>query len=276
MQGFGNSLEDDCKALLGLLIQLGESLKGRQAPDQRFVDGEPLAGKVVCHACSVLLLSRGTRLDDIPGGRVNFLDYASMLVLARALLESVWAFHQVFVEPETDDERAFRYCCWTLAGFVQREGFPATTDPGKEQLVRDREANARYREELESTEAFGRLSPGDKKKVLDGKLWRLERLTDRAGAFLGNTYGPAIYAWLSSYQHADALSATQIRTAAEDKGQRQMADIALRLVAISLGQMVEAYLRLWPHLKEVPSRYPKTETLVEIYARLLQLAPDID
>jgi hypothetical protein len=276
MQGFGNSVEDDCKTLLGLLIEVGENLRGHTPEDRRLVDSEPLAGKVVCHACSVLLLSRGTRLDDIPGAQVNFLDYASTLVVARTLLESVWAFYQVFVEPKTEDEAAFHYCCWMLAGFVQRDEFPAITGWGRDQVARNVEAVSRYRQELGSTEAFGKLPRDKKKSALAGKLWRLERLRDRARAFLGEKYGPAIYGWLSSYQHADALSATQIRAASEDRRQRQMAEIALFLAAVSLSQMIRAYLRLWPQLEEVTSRHPNIGTLVEMYVRFPQFDPDVE
>lgn len=276
MQGFGNGLEDDYKTLLGLLIEVGENLKGHTPEDRRLVDSEPLAGKVVCHACSILFLSRGTRLGDVPEGPIHFVDHASIRVLTRALLESAWAFHHVFVDPETEDEFTFRFCSWKLAGFVQREKFPALTDSAREQLARDKEVVNRDREELESTEAFERLTPRDKKRALNGKLWRPRPLQATAEAFLGKKFGAATYAWLSSYQHGDALSAIQIRAADTYERQRQAAEIPLWLVAISLSQMIKAYVRLWPQLGAVTNRDPNTEDLVETYARFPEFDPDID
>ena len=276
MQRSGLDYEGDCRALLGLFVKLGESLKGHRPQDRRLVDSELLAHKIVFHTCSILYLFRGTRLDDIPEAPVNFVDHASILAVARPLLESVWAFYHIFVEPKTEDAIAFRYCCWMLAGLVQREKFPAITDWGREQLGRDKQAVSRYREELESTEAFGSLTLKDKKKALNGKLWRPQSLKATAEAFLGKKFGAAIYAWLCSYQHGDALSAIQIRAADSYERQRQMAQGSLLLAAISLSQMVKGYLRLWPHLRLVINLYPKIETLVETYVRFPQFEPDID
>lgn len=276
MQGFGNGSADDCRALLGLLIKVGESLRGYRPPDRRLVDSELLAHKIVFHASSILYLSRGTRLDDIPEISISFVNHASIQVVARALLESVWAFHHIFVEPKTEDELAFRYCCWMLAGFVQREQFPAMTDSGKEQLARDKQATSQYREELQRTELFGGLTPGNKRRALNGQLWRSQSLRATAEAFLGRRFGAAIYAWLSSYQHADALSAIQIRAVDSPERQQHMAESSLLLVAISLSQMIKAYLRLWPQLESVTNRYPNIESLVEMYCRFPEFDPAAD
>ena len=259
-------LDRECRALIGLFIKLGESLKGHQPQDRRLVDSEPLAQKTLFHACSILLLSRGTRLEDIPDTPVNFVDHASTKVLARALLETVWAFHHIFVEPENQDHRTFRYCCWKLAGFVQRQSFPATTESAAEQLEKDKVAVERWREELRSTQAFERLTAQDKRKALNGRLWRSQSLKATAEAFLGKKFGPATYAWLSSYQHSDALSAIQIRTADTYETQRWMAHGSLLLVAISLSTVIKGYLRLWPHLKLVANLYPNTQELIEMYS----------
>jgi len=276
MQGFGNGSADHCRALLGLLIKLGESLRGYRPPDRRLVVSELLAHKIVFHASSILYLSRGTRLDDIPEISISFVDHASIQVVARALLESVWAFHHIFVEPKTEDERAFRYCCWMLAGFVQREQFPVMTASGREQLARDKQATSHYREELKRTEAFEALIPRDKTRALNGKLWRPQPLRATAEAFLGTRFGPAIYAWLCSYQHADALSAIQIRALDSHERQQHMAESSLLLVAVSLSQMIKAYLRLWPQLELVTNSYPNIQSLVEMYCRFPEFDPATD
>jgi hypothetical protein len=276
MQGFGNAPKDDCRTLLGLFIKLGESLRGHQPQDRRLVDSELLAQKIVFHASSILYLSRGTRLDDIPEISISFVDHASVQVVARALLESVWAFHHIFVDPRTEDELAFRYCCWMLAGFVQREQFPAMTASGKEQLARDKQATGHYREQLKRTKVFEGLSPRNKRKALNGELWRPQSLRATAQAFLGSRFGPAIYAWLCSYQHADALSAIQIRAADSHESQQHMVESSLFLVAVSLSQMIRAYLRLWPQLELVANRYPRTQRLVEMYCRFTEFEPAAD
>jgi len=276
MQGFGKSLEDDCKTLLGLLIEAAESLKGRRAPDQRLVDSQPLAGKVVCHAFSILYLFRGTRLDDIPPAPIDFVDHASIHVLTRALLESVWAFHHVFVEPNTEDDFTFRYSSWMIAGLIPRQHYPALTGSGRRQLDDDRQAIESYRTALRGTRAFAELSKDKQREALNGKQWRPASFRATATAFLGKRFGATVYSWLSSYQHADGLSAIQIRDAKTHQDRRDMAESLLALVAVSLSQMIRAYVRLWPELEEVISRYPDIGTLVEMYTRFPYYEPDVD
>ena len=276
MQGFGNSVEDDCRALLGVFIEVGESLKGQEVPDQRYLDSEPLVGKIVCHAFSALYLSRGTRLDDVPPSRVDFVDYASVQVITRALLESVWAFHHVFVEPDTEDEFTFRHSSWMIVGLVQRQKYPALTPSARRQLADDRQVIDSHRQTLQRTKAFAQLSARQKERALNGQLWRPPSLRATATAFLGNRFGATVYSWLSSYQHGDALSAIQIREARSREDRRQMADTLLFLVAVSISQMIKAYVRLWPQVEAVTNRYPNMERLVEAYVRFPHTEPDIE
>ena len=276
MQGFGNGSADECRALLGLFINLGESLKGHRPRDRRLVDSEPLAAKVVYHASSILYLFRGTRLDDIPETSIDFVDHASMSVVARALLESVWAFHSVFVDPKTEDEFTFRFSGWMLAGLVERQEFPALTDFGREQLEKDKQAIAYHRKELQATKAFARLSVRQRPKALNGQLWRPQSLRATATAFLGGRFSASLYSWLSGYQHGDALSVIQMRATDDYEKQRHMTESSLLLVAISLSQMIKAYLRLWPQLELVTNRYPKIQSLVEMYCRFPDFDPAAD
>ena len=267
MQLSGSDLDRECRALLGLSIKLGESLKGRTPEDLRLCDSESLAQKIVLHTCSIIYLSRNTRLEDVAllDQPVNFVDHASMHVLARALLETTWAFHHVFVEPSTEDERSFRYCCWKLAGFVQRQSFPTMTESAAAQLERDKTAIAQWREELESTQAFQSLTDKAKRRASNGERWR-PSLRAMVETLLGKTFGSSIASFLSSYQHSDALSALQIHAAKTNELQRQAATSSLLLVAISLSNLIEGYLRLWPGLELVANRYPETQELVEMYS----------
>ncbi len=261
-------VDRECRSLLGLCIKLGESLKGRKPDNFKLRNSEFVAQKVIFHACSILFLFRGTNLDGVPllDKPTNFVDYASIHVLTRSLLETTWAFHHVFVEPETEDERSFRYYCWMLAGFVQRPTFPAITQSARQQLDKDVAKIAEWREELGRTEAFARLRNPEKTKALEGRLWRPPSFKQTAKKFLGSEFGPSIYGYLSSYQHADALAAVQIGVHNSYEKQRAAARTSLSLVAISLSNLIEAYSTLWPGLKLVANGYPDIQELVEMYS----------
>jgi len=166
--------EDDLKALLRLMMQLGEALKGRKG-DKLAVWAEPLTSKAIGHAYSILFLFRGTYLED---ERISFVDHASILVLARALAESVLTFDYLFVEPSTQDEREFRYCTWALAGIAQRQQFPALTPRAKEQLAKDKSFLADMRARIEQTDTFRKLQPKDQNRVLSGEYWKVKTLVE--------------------------------------------------------------------------------------------------
>ena len=254
--------------MLGLCLKLGESLKGHKPDNFKLRNSEFVAQKVIFHACSILFLFRGTSLNGVPllDKPTNFVDYASIHVLTRSLLETTWAFHHVFVAPETEDERSFRYYCWMLAGFVQRQTFPAIVESARQQFEKDAAKIAEWREELGRTEAFARLRDREKTKALEGRLWRPPSFKQTAKKFLGSRFGPSIYAYLSSYQHADALAAVQIGAHNSYAKQKDAARASLSLVAISLSNLVEAYCTLWPGLKLVANRYPDTQELVKMYS----------
>jgi len=97
--------EDQYVRLLSVLLQVGEANRGLPAgEDDRILDAEGLAQKVIFHASSVLYLSRSTTLREIGA---SFFDPASMNVLGRAALEAFLVFHYVFVNPKSDYERTF-------------------------------------------------------------------------------------------------------------------------------------------------------------------------
>lgn len=266
--------ESDCKSLLALAIKLDEGLQSHTRADQLRRDSGPLAAKVAYHAATILYLYQDTAPDGIPGTKVKFPDHASILVLVRTLAETVWAFHHLFVEPPSDDERAFRYCCWMLSGFVPRLNFPTLTSPAREQLHKDRNFIKRTRQRVRKTKAFQKLTPKQQRLVLEGRRWRSEKLVKRAEDFLGETFGPSLYAYLSSYGHADALSAIQIRDAPNYHQQKKLAEGALPLTSICLSQTIKAYLQLWPHLELISNLYPTTQELVEIYSRFKEFVAD--
>ena len=117
--------EQEYLKLLDLLYRVVEANRGQPIGDDRLLDAEGVATKFFLHATSALYLARETRVPDFPGGALQFVDPGSVSVLARATLEAFLAFHYVFAEPTTDEERRYRYCAWKIAGLMKRQGFPA-------------------------------------------------------------------------------------------------------------------------------------------------------
>ena len=272
MNGETIDYEKDLKALLRLMMQLGEALKGRKG-DELAVWAEPQASKAVGHAYTILFLFRGTHLED---DEINFVDHASILVVLRSLAESVLTFDYLLVEPGSEDEREFRYCSWALASIAQRQQFPALTQEAEEQLSRDKTFLATMTQRVQETEAFQKCSPKEQTRLLEGKHWRSERLTKSAERLFGGTFGGPMYRYLAAYGHSDYLSVLQIRDNAGLAKQRAMAEGALAMACVCISKLIEGYLALWPFLELVANLQPNAQTLVTAYTHFARYQPSLN
>ena len=77
------------------------------------------------YAASAVYLYRNTSLPDI---KANFVDVASINVLGRTALETMYVFHYVFNVPSSEEDKDFRYFSWVYSGLLERQNF---TDDGR-------------------------------------------------------------------------------------------------------------------------------------------------
>lgn len=237
--------EQEYIKLLTILIQVGEANKGLSAGgDDRILDAEGLAQKVLFHASSVLYLSRSTTLPEIGA---SFFDSASINVLGRAALEAFLVFYYVFVAPRTNHEKDFRYFSWVLADLLMRQGYPAQSPQGKKILEGERARIEELRTHLRSNPCFKDLTPRQQKGLLSRGNWRLQNWTDIAlAAGLNDIQAKAFYRHLSSYAHAGSLSVLQLRQAGTANDQRSLYASTIGLVMIAMANMVKAYCVVFP------------------------------
>ena len=86
--------------------------------DKRVEDAGLLFTKFAGHAASALYLLRDTWIPELTELGRSFRDAGSIHVLARAALESCVLFHYIYIDPQTQDERDFRYYAWRLNGLL--------------------------------------------------------------------------------------------------------------------------------------------------------------
>lgn len=237
--------EEEYIKLLSVLLQVGEANKGLPAgEDDRILDAEGLAQKVIFHASSVLYLSRSTTLREIGA---SFFDSASINVLGRAALEAFLVFHYIFVAPKSDYEKDFRYFSWLLADFLMRQSYPAQSPQGKKILEGERTRIEELRTHLRNNPCLKNLTPAQQKGLLSRGNWRLQRWTDIAlAAGLNEMQARAFYRHLSSYAHAGSLSVLQLRQASTANDQRSLYFATIGLVMITMAYMVKAYCAVFP------------------------------
>jgi hypothetical protein len=117
------SLERDFGRILGVVCLQNEALVGTRFSDNRLLDADALAFKILQHAASFLVLYRGTPLDEF-GLKPAWRDLFSILGLARMCHESYVLFHHIFVEEVSEEEREYRHLAWLYVDARRQARFP--------------------------------------------------------------------------------------------------------------------------------------------------------
>jgi hypothetical protein len=279
--------ESDLARLLRINFDVVQALEGKKLPPgSRLIYTEALAWKLFGHATTAFHLWRDRTTLDIPGleflkqspnaPAINFVDWTSIQVLARACTEVLLAFNYVYVQPKDADEAEFRYLAWMLAGFSQRESFPVMTDEGKKQVAVDRRVNAKLRRQIERTAAFQAL-PEDgrrlKEQVLQGRNWHPDKtLSAMCEDVFGPIWGRHLYSFMSSHAHSDALSAVQVFQTS-DKA-KELGEAALITVSITLARMTAGYAGIWVASRKVYDKHQYRE-LNDFYLKFAETDPSV-
>ena len=241
----------DYVGLLGSLATLGEALKGTQVTSRQR-PAETLFTKFFAHACSALSLSRGTTVEELG---IGFFDPSSINVICRAALESLLVLHYLFVEPETEDEREFRYRCWVISGLREVEGLP-------ERLIQDveslREAIQRNLDALEGTARFQELTHKVKKRVKSGEKWRFKGWKCMAkSAGFNEMDATTVYGYLCGHAHSGYFSVTQLGQAQTAEDQKTLFRGMTEVLKPAMALMVSCLTRVFPQVSDALTRNQK-------------------
>jgi len=266
---------EELERLLSLNFAVVDALTGKKLRDKRLVYIDTLARKLFQHGVTAFALWTNHTRAKISGldFGIDFVDLASIQVLARACLETYLAFHYIYEDACDDDEFEFRYSAWMLAGFVKRESFPVLTQEAWRQVTTDATVNKRERRRIRKTARFQQLKPGTQKQVLDGRNWHpgtsLSALSER---ILGRTWGKAMYSYLSSYAHSDALSAVQMQQMVSTDRTLGFAATTMLTIGIIVAQMTASYGRKFVVARKILQGHADRE-LNELYASFPQYLP---
>ncbi len=243
-------VSDETVVLLRALFMAVEANKGAPAgASGQALNADGVAVKCFLHAISCLYLNRGTSVPEL---EADFLDAASMYSLARTTMESFLVFHYVFAGAQTDEERELRYLSWVLAGLFERQELPAILPEGQAKQQYEREVIQRIQQRLQSNSQFGKLSPKQQQALLHGKKWRRRTWREIAcDAGLSELHAKHAYGYLCSYAHSGSLSVMQVSQAKTRTDQRDLGEVALRLVNVALAFMVKAYCSVFPKAQAV-------------------------
>jgi len=238
-----SSTTEEYLSLLDLAYDVAQALNGKKVRDPRLPDCRQLAAKLFMHASSIYLLSQGTRTpvpQAIPTG-TDFIDFPSVAVLTRAVIETYLNLFEVFFERAPSDEREFRYQMWRLSGFAVRE-LHTPADPTMASQVAQSQADLQdIRRKLSRTRRFKKSSASLQQSLLKGRKPHRDWTAVAKAAGFGEKTIRLMYAYYSGYAHADGLSGAQIVSADTRAQQIEFVELHMRTTMMVLSKMILDY-----------------------------------
>ncbi|GAT63648.1 DUF5677 domain-containing protein [Paludibacter jiangxiensis] len=260
--------------ILNLLIEhsinIGNSLAGKGYPSSELKRyGEPLALKTVHHICSIQRLCVPKAFVHSTVLFQEVIDFPSIAALTRTALESYLTFNYIFVAPQSVEEKEFRYYCWDLAGYIERENFPTATEESVKRHAKEQEEKTEIFQKLACNSIYKNISAEGKKKILKGN-WRVFKswrdLAIESG--LPKQYFDVIYSYMSSYSHSGRLCVMQIEQSRDIISQKAMADLYIQFCLEILARLIHDYILYMPDSKHVHEVNHEAAFYTELYYKI--------
>ncbi|SDS11533.1 hypothetical protein SAMN05216503_2021 [Polaribacter sp. KT25b] len=157
------------KLLLGPLMQLYSARKETELSDWMSFSNL-LIDKFAIHSSSFFHLSKGI-IEHRKSGekkRINGYDLFTVNTTFRALLETYVTFHNLFVEPKSEQETELRFLIWKLDGLYQKRKYDidkSDFEKAEEILKKDNELINNTQKQIEQSEFFKKLNSEQSIKI---------------------------------------------------------------------------------------------------------------
>ncbi|MCX4177692.1 MULTISPECIES: hypothetical protein [Paraburkholderia] len=255
----------ESRKLLHLTVQLIESQAGNVIPvGQLWMnDAQVLARKFYYHITSLHVLAQPVEVV-MPQASALHIDHGSVLILARAALETYLTFAHVFGCSDPD-LREFRHLTWHCAGLLDRQELQASARKAenRQKLTDERAAIETLRAAMQAHGRWEQHPAKDRKAFLKGD-WRAGRGWTAIGVEAG--FHPVhirdLYSYQCGYSHASWLSILQVRDASGLAQQATMAATSVSTVCVLMSFFAHHYVALFPEAEQVLAAQPAATALV--------------
>jgi len=248
-----HDLSGDFERLLTLVMQLVESQAGQQIPvDQLWMNDAQVLGKKFCyHVASLRLIAQPVQIDIAGYGADLHIDHSSVMILARAALETYLTFAYIYGSKDVE-VRQFRHMIWRRAGLLDRQAYPARAPEHQQKLADEKTRIDQLQIEIEAHGVWQQYSEPMRKKVLKGE-WRAGQSWIDTGIAAGfhPVYIRQIYSFLCGYAHSSWLSILQIRDAQALCDQEAMAARFVSVALVFMSFFATSYVALFPQAEAV-------------------------
>lgn len=251
-------IEVEYTELLKALQVVGQAVKGTEV-DERISTAEKLFLKFYRHADSAFYLYSRYREPK----RSSITDVGSINVIARAAFESFLLFHYIFVDPQSQNEKEFRYWAWLLNGELKRQQCLQLHGTSRSKLEPQKRVIDGLRQKLRGNDHFQGMSEKQQKRILEDSRYKFyPSNTCMARRAELEAYWVEMFSKpLNDYIHSGSMSASQ---AQED--QEVLQTFAFPLLMVAMAFMVKSYVRLFPKVDNHLNS--KSNQIVDMWAQI--------
>jgi len=268
-----DEITDKYKALNRLIITLlniSEDIKGK--PIQGTHSYALMIGKkIMDHCISVLNLSSKQKYRIGNGEMIEFVDFPSIAVLTRSILESYLAFNHVYINTGSKEETDFKWLAYDLAGFYERQSFKATTSLSIEIKKEETETIEVMKKKMAKSPYFSTFSPKQQKQLLEKENWKLFQHWGDLARSAG--YDPddfnQTYKYLCSYVHSGRLCVLQILDANKHGNEINLVNANINTCCGALAKYIIDLEKLIPSTKNAYKNDPLTKAALNLWSKVV-------
>lgn len=212
-----------------------------------------MAIKLFRHVASARQLYDVSTIQQNSAKPIVFVDHGSIMVLARAALETFFVWHYLFGRVD-DDESKYRFLTWKLGGLIDRQKHVATVKFAKKIQAVEMADVAEIRKAISVHPNFANRTKNQQIKILAGD-WKsgvkTSDLVSQAG--LNHTHFKNLYDYLCGYSHTSFGSALQVSEAVTIADQRMLASYCINVMNILMAHFIVKY----------PLRFPAVQVVID-------------
>lgn len=231
-----DSLRDLIKTLAGLVEVVGDAKI--QIPSWKY-HTQTLVGKIIFTAHSILNVSNGYDYGFYKRkGNIQIIDYTSMFILTRALIENYLTLCYIYNNSLVDEEKIFRYKLWEVSGLISRQNWGDTTN---EEILKKKESERLQIEnilqEIQKIPEYQNLDKRALNKLQKHGLPRIynwHELIEMSN--LRKDFFSNMYSYFSTYAHSEYLSILQLNQISLNS--RHLSNISNVQLSLSVVRMI--------------------------------------
>lgn len=264
---YEGTLEDNqssLKDLVHTLSELVESVADAKITTPSWMyHSQTLIGKIIFTSHSILSLSNGFEYAHYKRKeKAQIIDYPSMFVLTRALIENYITLCYIYNNDLSEEEKIFRFKLWEVSGLISRQTFGNSTN---EEILKKKESEKLIIEKiLSEIKQMLEYKNLDKSKLKKLQKYGLPRLCSwneliEQGILRKETFS-VIYSYFSSYAHSEYISIlqlSQVSLNAKSVDNISNIQLSLKIVKMIISLSIDFYINNFKSAEIVYNNFPE-------------------